>query len=99
MEILEIVLYYASMWGPALASILGIAATVLLALGKVVKAVQEWKDSADNEASAAEKLHSDMKQLLGENRNLQAYNQKLLEELTRIKGYDIKLEVPEDESK
>lgn len=99
MEILELVLYYASMWGPALVSILGIAATVILALGKVVKAIQEWKDSADNEASAAEKLHADMKQLLGENRNLQAYNQKLLEELTRIKGYDIKLEVPEDESK
>lgn len=96
---LETILYYASMWAPALVSILGIAASVIYAIGRVIKAIQEWKDSADNEASVAEKLHADMKQLLGENRNLQAYNQKLLEELTRIKGYDITLEVPTDESK
>jgi len=99
MEILEIILYYVSMWGPALVSILGIAATVFMSIGKVVKAIQEWKTSNENGATAAEKLHTDMKQLITENKHLQAYNQKLLEEITRISGYDINLEDPGDESK
>lgn len=66
MEILELVLYYASMWGPAIVSILGIAATVIIAIGKVVKALQGWQSNAQTSKEAADKLHTDMKQLITE---------------------------------
>lgn len=95
MEILEIILYYASMWGPAIVSILGIAATVIVAIGKVAKAIHSWQTDAQTSKEAADALHADMTNLITQNRNLQKYNQKLLEELTRIAGYDI--EVEEDE--
>lgn len=92
MEILELILYYASMWGPAIVSILGIAATVIVAIGKVIKALGEWKTEAKTSKEAADALHADMTNLITQNRNLQKYNQKLLEELTRIAGYDIEVE-------
>lgn len=92
MEILELILYYASMWGPAIVSILGIAATVLIAIGKVVNAIQSWQTDAKTSKEAADALHADMSKLIAQNRNLQAYNQKLLENITKIAGYDITTE-------
>ena len=86
---LETILYYASMWSPSIVAILGIIATVIVALGKVVNAIQEWKTSSDNGTAAATQLHADIQSLAAQNAKLQQYNQKLLEELTRIKGYDI----------
>lgn len=99
MEILELILFYASMWGPAIVSILGIAATVIIAIGKVVKALQGWQSDAQTSKDAADQLHADMKRIITENHNLQRYNQKLLEEMTRIMGYDIQKEEPTDEEK
>lgn len=96
MEILELILYYASMWGPAIVSILGIAATVIIAIGKVVNAIQSWQTDAKTSKEAADALHADMSKLIAQNRNLQAYNQKLLENITKIAGYDI---TTEDEEK
>lgn len=99
MEILELILYYASMWGPAIVSILGIAATVLIAIGKVVSAIQSWQTDAKTSKEAADTLHADMSKLITQNRNLQAYNQKLLENITKIAGYDITMEDGTNEEK
>lgn len=88
---LETILYYATMWGPAIVSILGIAATVCVAIGKVINAVSEWKVAKEDEAAVSNKLHADLQALATENKKLQQYNQKLLENITKIAGYDIEV--------
>ena len=92
MELLDTILMYASMWGPAIVSICGIAATVVIAIGKVVNALKSWQTEQQSSKEASDALHADMRNLITQNKNLQKYNQKLLEELTRIAGYDITLE-------
>lgn len=89
---LETILYYATMWGPAIVSILGIAATVIVAIGKVIKAIGDWQIAKEDETAISNKLHADMKQAHADYNRLMRYNQKLLEELSRIKGYDITME-------
>lgn len=96
---LETILYYASMWAPALVSILGIAASVIYAIGRVIKAIQDWQTDAKTSKETADTLHADMSKLITQNRNLQAYNQKLLENITKIAGYDITVEDGTNEEK
>lgn len=88
---LETILYYATMWGPAIVSILGIATTVIVAIGKVINAIGEWKVAKENETTVSNKLHADMQTLVNENKKLQLYNQKLLEHITKIAGYNIEV--------
>ena len=92
MELLDTILMYASMWAPAIAAVAGIIATVILAIGKVKKAIDSWTESNTGEKSTLDSLRADLKIAIDQNSKLQAYNQKLLEELTRIKGYDVEVE-------
>lgn len=92
MEVLELVMTYASMWAPAITAVAGIIATVILAIGKVKSAIESWQESNDSEKTTFEELKANLKESIAQNQRLQAYNQKLLEELTRIKGYDLEVD-------
>ncbi len=91
MEIIDIIMAYASMWAPAIAAVAGIIATVILAIGKIKKAIDSWTESNTSEQTTLDTLKSDLKTAIDQNTKLQSYNQKLLEELTRIKGYDVEV--------
>lgn len=69
-------------WLPSLTAILGIAATIISALGKTKKAVAELKDSTELKEATAE-----MKRLASENQELIRNQKLLLDQITRIKGY------------
>ena len=89
MEIFDLIVTYSSMWAPAIAAVAGILATVILAIGKVKNAIDSWQSSNDSEKAELADLKADLKLSIEQQQRLQAYNQKLLEELTRIKGYDL----------
>lgn len=79
---LELIISYISIWAPALVAMLGIAATVILSLGKVRAAIQEFKD----EKTLAE-LYKKIDALTIQNAELTRCNKLLLDQLTKIQGY------------
>lgn len=72
----------AAMWAPSLTAILGIAATVLVGLNKLIVAIKEFK--ADKTLID---LQTKMSELLNQNQALQETNKILVDKLTKIKDY------------
>lgn len=85
---METILSYIAIWSPALVAVLGVITTVVLALGKLFKAVQDFK----NDKSMVD-LTGALDTLRRENEELIRCNKLLLDQITKIKGYaDIKQE-------
>lgn len=83
---IETIIEYATMWTPALVAILGIIATVIMAIGKVKGAVDTFK----SDKTLAD-LHDDLTRLSDENKELARCNKLLLDRITKIENYaDIK---------
>lgn len=86
-EIVELVLSYASMWAPAVASIIAVICAIVTSISKATAAVESLKNDTD---------FKDVKQQLNkvstENRELVKCNKMLIDQLTKINGYaDAKL--------
>ena len=80
--ILTSILAHVSIWAPSLVAILGIVATVVIAINKTLTAINNLKNSADF-AAVTKKLNS----LAAENQELARVNKLLLERITKIKDY------------
>ena len=79
---MEMILSYIAIWSPALVAVLGVVTTVVLALGKLFKAIQDFK----NDKSIAD-LTTALDSLRRDNEELVRCNKLLLDQITKIKGY------------
>lgn len=81
-ELFTLLMSYVTIWAPSLAAIIGIAATVLVALTKMsstIKAIKADKTLAD--------VYAKMDKLTTQNAELTRCNKLLLDQLTKIQGY------------
>lgn len=94
MEYSDIILQYVNLWTPAIAAVLGIVATVVLSIAKISVAVRSMKDEnfmtdiRDNyqkSVESNEELKNYMQAICTTNEQLRKENERLLEELTKIK--------------
>ena len=79
---IEILIQYVSIWLPSLVAILGVVASVLVAIGKTKVAINEFKKSDE-----LAELTAEVKRLASENKELRHTENLLLDELTKIKNY------------
>lgn len=81
-ELYELLINHASIWCPALASILGIGVTVICALSKVKASITEFKkEDVMTELTEQLKLQNDY------NQQLVKTNKLLLDKYTKIREY------------
>lgn len=78
--ILATIIQYVSIWAPSLVAILGIVASVIMAIAKVKDAIGEMKNTRDN-------LVVEVQELIAKNEELTHTNKLLLDQITRIKDY------------
>lgn len=84
--IIALIIEYASVWAPALCAILGIGVTVISALAKVKKSIDEFKKQ-----DVMEELTNQLKEQNKENAELVHTNKLLLDNITKVHHYaDIK---------
>lgn len=81
-EIVSIILEHASIWMPSVTAILGIVATVLVAVSKVKTAIDDLKKT-----DTLKELSEDLKAVINENKNLKEQCDILIDEITKIKNY------------
>lgn len=81
-ELFTLLMSYVSIWAPSLTAILGIALTVVLAMGKVKSAIDAFK--ADKTLAA---LYEKVDKLTSQNTELTRCNKLLLDQLTKIQDY------------
>lgn len=82
MELVNIIINYASIWMPSVTAILGIVTTTLLAISKVKTAIDELKKT-----DVLKTLSDDLKKALSDNKELKEQNDILIDELKKIKNY------------
>ena len=83
---LATILTYISVWAPSLVAILGVVATVVVAINRVISAIKGMKEDVDF-AEVKKKLET----LAAENQELARLNKLLLDKITKIKDYaDVK---------
>ena len=94
MEYSDIILQYVNLWTPAIAAVLGIVATVILTIAKLSIAIKSMKDenfmtdireSYQKSVESNEELKNYMQAICTTNEQLRKENERLLEELTKIK--------------
>lgn len=81
-ELFTLLMSYITIWAPSLAAVVGIAATVLVALAKMRSTIKEIK--ADKTLAD---VYAKMDKLTTQNAELTRCNKLLLEQLTKIQGY------------
>lgn len=81
-ELVEIIISYASIWAPALVSILGIITTVVVAINNCSKAISEFKSD-----EILKDIKSELNNVTHENAELIRCNKLLLDQITKIQGY------------
>lgn len=80
--LLEIVIQYASIWGPSLAAMVGIMISVVSSLAKVKTAVEEFKQD-----KTLDNLRSKMAEIEQELKETNRQNALLIDELAKVQGY------------
>lgn len=81
-ELFTLLMSYITIWAPSLAAVLGIAATVFVALAKMRSTIKEIK--ADKTLAD---VYAKMDKLTTQNAELTRCNKLLLDQLTKIQGY------------
>lgn len=81
-KLIEILVQYASIWGPSLVAILGIMISVVSSLAKVKTAVEDFKQD-----KTIDNLRSEMAVIEQDLRETNRQNALLLDELSKIQGY------------
>lgn len=76
------ILSYVAMWCPALVSVLGIVAAVIIAIGKVRAAIEEFRSSTD-----IHDMRTELARLTTQNKELIRCNKLLLDRITKITNY------------
>jgi uncharacterized protein YoxC len=79
---LEIVIQYASIWGPSIAAMAGIMISVVSSLAKVKTAVEEFKQD-----KTIDNLRSEMSEIKQELKETNRQNTLLIDELAKVHGY------------
>lgn len=82
MEILEVIIEYASIWVPSLVAILGTITTVLTALNKTREAFDKL-----NKDETLKQINAKLVSVVSENEELVRCNKLLLDKITEIKNY------------
>lgn len=81
-EILTIIMEHVTIWAPSLVAIFGTVFSIVLALGKLNEAINNFR--ADHTLAD---VNSKLKQLTAQNAELIRCNKLLLDKITKIKGY------------
>lgn len=81
-QIIDVVVAYVSIWGPAITAIAGVLITVAKAIGAVRKQITEIKEDTD-----FKDVKREVATVISENKELLRCNKLLLDELTKIQGY------------
>lgn len=81
-QIIDVVVAYVSIWGPAITAIAGVLITVAKAIGAVRKQITEIKEDTD-----FKDIKREVATVISENKELLRCNKLLLDELTKIQGY------------
>lgn len=81
-ELFALIMSYVSIWAPSLAAIVGIAFTVLIALGKMKSTIDDFKKD-----KTIEDLCKKIDELTAQNAAEHHANKLLVDEFTKIKDY------------
>lgn len=81
-EVVEIVLQYATMWGPSIVAIIGVVVSVVTALSKLSSAVENFKQD-----KTIDNLRAEMEQIKHELHEENRQTALMLDEVSKIKGY------------
>lgn len=81
-NMVDIIVTYATIWGPAIAAIGGILITVVKAIGTVKSHIDSMKEDTD-----FKDLKNEVGVVISENKELVRCNKLLLDQLTKIQGY------------
>ena len=79
---IELILSYVSIWMPSLTAIIGIVASVLVALNKVKTATEEFKKD-----DTIKNLSNEVNALLRENKAIREQYDIIIDELKKVKNY------------
>lgn len=79
---LEIIAEYAAIWAPSITAVLGIVASVLIAMAKIKSAVTTIKDE-----KTIQELNSKLETQLVDNKVLRQQVDLLLDRITKIENY------------
>lgn len=79
---IELILSYVSIWMPSLTAIIGIVASVLVALNKVKTATEEFKKD-----DTIKNLANEVNALLRENKAIREQYDIIIDELKKVKNY------------
>lgn len=79
---IELILSYVSIWMPSLTAIIGIVASVLVALSKVKSATEELKKD-----ETIKNLANEVNALLRENKAIREQYDIIIDELKKVKNY------------
>lgn len=79
---LEIITEYAAIWAPSITAVLGIVASILIAMAKIKSAVHTIKDE-----KTIQELNSKLEAQLIDNKILREQVDLLLDRITKIENY------------
>lgn len=80
--LLELLVEYASIWGPSIVAVLGIVVSVVVSLGKVKTAIETFKQD-----KTIDNLKTEVSAVKNELQETNRQNALLLDQLSKIKGY------------
>lgn len=81
-KLIELLVQYASIWGPSLVAVLGIMISVVSSLAKVKTAVEEFKQD-----KTIDNLRAEMTAIEQELKETNRQNALLIDELAKVQGY------------
>lgn len=81
-EIVDIIISYTAIWGPAILAIAGIIITVLKCMTEIRRHVEDLKNDTD-----LKDVKDNTAEIMVENKELIRCNKLLLDQLTKIQGY------------
>lgn len=81
-EIVDLIVSYASIWAPAITAVIGICVLVAKGIADIRRNLKDIKEDTD-----FKDLKTNTAEIVKENRELVKVNKRLLDELTRVKGY------------
>lgn len=81
-KLIELLVQYASIWGPSVVAMAGIMISVVSSLAKVKTAVEEFKQD-----KTIDNLKSEMNDIKQELKETNRQNALLIDELAKVQGY------------
>lgn len=81
-QVIELILSYVSIWMPSLTAIIGIVASIIIALNKVKTSMEEFKKD-----DTIKDLSNEVKALLRENKAIREQYDIIIDELKKVKNY------------